>query len=142
MAGNGRNDPGERLFTLPQLAEMSSVDYRTLHNWQKRGMLRPSHREASGSGTASLFDEADALQVLILADLRQGGVEVRVLERVASKIRELAETSREQDLLLIAEETIFFGDIGELDQRLSHEGPNVVLSISRARHAVQQTLAA
>jgi len=49
-------------------------------------------------GTASLFDEADALQILILADLRQGGVEVRVLERVALKIRELGETSQPNEI--------------------------------------------
>ena len=57
------NRGAERVYTLPELAEISAIDYRTLHNWQKRGMLRASHTEANGSGTVNLFIATDAIQV-------------------------------------------------------------------------------
>lgn len=142
MARNGNNGTQDGIFTLPELAEMSEIDYRTLHNWQKRGMLRPSHVEANGSGTVSLFSETDAIQVLILAELRRAGVEVRILERIASKVREVAASPGEEDLLLIAEDAVLLRDIGELGQQLSREEPNVVLSISNARDTVGQARAA
>lgn len=142
MDGNGKAAPKERLFTLPELAEMSSIDYRTLHNWQKRGMLRPSHREANGSGTSSIFDATDALQVLILAELRLGGVEVKLLERIAPRVRELARSVNGKELLLISDDGVDLRDATELEDSLSLERPNLVLSISRARHAVQQAQAA
>jgi DNA-binding transcriptional MerR regulator len=142
VARNGNNGTQDGIFTLPELAEMSEIDYRTLHNWQKRGMLRPSHVEANGSGTVSLFSETDAIQVLILAELRRAGVEVRILERIASKVREVAASPGEEDLLLIAEDAVLLRDIGELGQQLSREEPNVVLSISNARDTVGQARAA
>lgn len=142
MDGNGQSAARERFFTLPELAEMSSIDYRTLHNWQKRGMLRPSHREANGSGTSSLFDAADALQVLILAELRLGGVEVKLLERIAPRVRELAASVNGKDLLLISDDGVDLRDAEELDGSLSRERPNLVLSISKARHAVAKAQAA
>jgi hypothetical protein len=141
MASNGQSAAKERFFTLPELAVMSSIDYRTLHNWQKRGMLRPSHREANGSGTSSLFDATDALQVLILAELRLGGVEVKLLERIALRVRELAASVNGKELLLISDDGVDLRDSKELDDSISRERPNVVLSISRARHAVEQAQA-
>jgi DNA-binding transcriptional MerR regulator len=142
MGGNGDSASTERFFTLPELAEMSSIDYRTLHNWQKRGMLRASHREANGSGTSSLFDATDALHVLILAELRLGGVEVALLERISSRVRELASSLNGKELLLISEERVDLRDAGDLDSGLSQDRPNLVLSIARPRRLVEQALAA
>jgi len=121
---------------------MSSIDYRTLHNWQKRGMLRPSHTEATGSGTASLFDETDAIQVLILAELRLGGIEVRLLERIAPQVRELTANLNGKDLMLISDDEVALHEAKELDDSLSRERPNLVLSISRARQTIAQSMAA
>lgn len=138
MSGNGKSARQERLFTLPELAEMSSIDYRTLHNWQKRGMLHPSSREANGSGTSSLFDAVDALQILILAELRLSGIEVKVLEQIAPRVRELAASVNGKELLHISAEGVALRDARELDGSLSRERPNLVLSISKARCAVEQ----
>ncbi len=142
MAGNGHSAPGRRLFTLPELAEMSSIDYRTLHNWQKRGMLSASHHQARGSGKPSLFDEIDAVQVMILAELRRAGVEVRALERISRSLRELVANKGGADFLLIAKDAVLLRDLSELEAQLSGEGPSVVLNISHARHTVGRARAA
>jgi len=142
MSGDADPVSSESLFTLPELADLSGVDYRTLHNWQKRGMLRPSSREATGSGSTSLFDAADALQVLILAELRLGGIEVSVLQKIAPRVHELAASVNGKELLLISDGRVDLRDAADLDSGLSDERPNLVLSISRARKAVEQARAA
>jgi len=142
MCGDADPVSSESLFTLPELADLSGVDYRTLHNWQKRGMLRPSRREATGSGSTSLFDAADALQVLILAELRLGGIEVSLLQRIAPRVHELAASVNGKELLLISDGRVDLRDAADLDSGLSDERPNLVLSISRARRVVEQARAA
>lgn len=142
MAGEHRDKAGAPVFTLPELAELSGTDYRTLHNWQRRGILRPSHREANGSGTVSLFDSTDALQVLVLTELRQSGVEVRVLGQIASQIRELASTMASDDLLLIYEQTVVARAPADLHNSISLDRPNVVLNLSRARGLLDRLSAA
>jgi DNA-binding transcriptional MerR regulator len=128
-----RPDPAPRVYTLPELAEICEVDYRTLHNWQKRGILSPSRQEANGSGTKNLFDEADALQVVILAELRKDGVEVRRLQAVAAKIRELIEEMAGDELLVISGDAVTLRRRTELEGRIPEDSPTMVLSLSPAR---------
>jgi len=56
MATNEAESPRQATFTLPELAELTGIDSRTLHNWMRRDVLAPSYQHASGSGTKNLFD--------------------------------------------------------------------------------------
>jgi DNA-binding transcriptional MerR regulator len=136
------NSGADRVYTLPELAKLSAIDYRTLHNWQKRGMLRASHRAVNGSGSANLFDETDALQLLILAELRKSGVEVRALELVAERVRELIGAINGEELLVISEDRVALKTAEELHQSVRGERPSVVLSVAgplRALRALAST---
>ena len=126
-----------RTYTLPQLAKISGTDYRTLHNWQKRGLLSPSHQLANGSGTTHLFVLEDALQILVLAELRQAGVEMRVLESVAGDLRRLVGQLDDQKVVVIGEELRVLDDARELDASLATSGPLVVYRPARAKEALQ-----
>ena len=75
----------DRTFTLPELASLVDIEYRTLHTWVGRGLLAASCQEAQGSGTRNLFDRSDALEASVLADLRRAGVELAKLEEVAAE---------------------------------------------------------
>jgi DNA-binding transcriptional MerR regulator len=135
---HGDGDATPRTYTLPQLAEISGIDYRTLHNWQKRGLLSPSHQLANGSGTTSLFVLEDALQILVLAELRQAGVEMRVLEAIADDLRGLVgQLGDERVLVVIGEKVQVLDDARELDASLRSSGPLVVYRPARARRALR-----
>jgi len=84
-------------LTLPQLASLTGVEYRTLHNWVNRGLITASQEQARGSGTQKIFTREDALTAYVFADLRRSGVELRKLEEVATELRR----QREVDVLLI-----------------------------------------
>ena len=93
--------PAERTFTLPQLASLVDVEYRTLHTWVRRGLLTASCQRAHGSGTRNLFDLADAHEAYVLADLRRAGVELAKLEAVAAQLRVTRADRAGHDVLLV-----------------------------------------
>lgn len=136
MGGERRVREARVAYTLPQLAEISAIDYRTLHNWQKRGMLRPSCQAANGSGTVNLFDEADALQILILAELRRAGVEVATLERIAPKIREQSAELNGEEVLVISEAGVVRERRSRLHAAVSADRPTLIFGAERVREAL------
>jgi hypothetical protein len=127
-----------RTFTLPQIAEIAAIDYRTLHNWQKRGMLRASHQTATGSGTTNRFTPTDALQVLILAELRRSGVEVKILESVADDVWDVAEkVDPDHQLLIVSHGSVSLSSDEDFGAHVADERPAVVLNIQGARRALE-----
>jgi len=74
------------LLTLPTVAGMVGVEYRTLHSWLKRGLLRPSHQESSGIGVPNLFSVDDAVQAKVVADLRSYGLPFERLAEAAEQL--------------------------------------------------------
>jgi DNA-binding transcriptional MerR regulator len=75
-----------KLLTLPQLAEIVDAEYRTLHSWLERGLLRPSVQASRGNGIPNLFSAQDAVRVKIIADLRQSGTSFERLHEAAAKL--------------------------------------------------------
>jgi DNA-binding transcriptional MerR regulator len=75
-----------RLLTLPELAQAIGVEYRTLHSWVGRGILRPSVQASRGAGVPNLFSTEDAVKAKVVADLRQTGVSFDMLKQTSQKL--------------------------------------------------------
>lgn len=125
-------------FTLPQLAELTGVDSRTLHNWMRRDILSPSRQRATGSGTRNLFDRRDALFLVMLAELRHGGADMSALERVAPELRDCAASSTGEELLMINGYVKPVEGTEQLTVDLDRNGPAFVYATSRAHRAVAE----
>jgi DNA-binding transcriptional MerR regulator len=82
----GGQGVASRLLTLPQVARIVGVGYRTLHSWLRRGLLRPSLQQSSGTGVPNLFSADDAVQIKVIADLRQTGVSFERLSEAAAQL--------------------------------------------------------
>jgi len=65
---------------------MVGVEYRTLHSWLQRGLLRPSVQESSGIGVPNLFSVEDTVRVKVIADLRSSGLS---FDRLGQAVTEL-----------------------------------------------------
>jgi DNA-binding transcriptional MerR regulator len=91
----------QRLLTLPQLARLADVQYRTLHTWVQRGVLEPSAQASDGTGTPNLFTVDDAVTTVIISDLRRGGVPFEVLKRAARTLSEHADALDDDALLMV-----------------------------------------
>ena len=74
-------EPG--LLTLPQIARVVGVEYRTLHSWIARGLLEPSLQKSRGTGSPNLFSRSDAVKAKIIAELRHAGLSFELLERAS-----------------------------------------------------------
>jgi DNA-binding transcriptional MerR regulator len=74
------------LLTLPQVARIVDVGYRTLHSWLRRGLVRPSLQQSSGTGVPNLFSLDDVVQIKVIAELRQSGVSFDRLSEAAAKL--------------------------------------------------------
>ncbi len=75
-----------RLLTLPQIAELVGVEYRTLHSWLQRGLLRPSLQASRGTGVPNLFSIEDAIRAKVIADLRQSGASFDRLQEATEQL--------------------------------------------------------
>lgn len=59
---------------MPKLAAAAGIEYRTAHVWMRRGLLKPSIREADGTGHPALFTAADCERARRLNALRDAGL--------------------------------------------------------------------
>lgn len=67
---------GRQVFGRPstQACEITGVDFRQLDHWARVGVLRPSLRDASGSGTTRRYSYLDLVALKAIKNLRGAGV--------------------------------------------------------------------
>jgi DNA-binding transcriptional MerR regulator len=132
----------DRTFTLPELASLVDVEYRTLHTWVRRGLLSASCQQAHGSGTRNLFGLDDALEAYVLADLRRTGVELSTLEAVATELRRSRVRRHERDAVLLVNGSVSMTDRDELAEAVGSMSPALVYDLKHASAGLRQRLPA
>lgn len=73
------------IATLPEAAEKAGVEYRTLHSWVERGLLKLS-RPPAGTGHPALLAETEVKLCAMLGRLRRAGCELPILEAALRSI--------------------------------------------------------
>lgn len=130
----------DRTFTLPELALLIEVEYRTLHTWVGRGLLSASREQAQGSGTRNVFDSGDAVEAYVLADLRRAGVELSRLEQVAAELRESRDDRGDGSVLLCINGSVFLASPEQLAEVVGRASPTLVYNLSHADVALEARL--
>lgn len=128
----------EETFTLPQLADLIGVEYRTLHTWLRRGLLVASCAKARGSGSRNVFDRKDALEALVLADLRRAGVELATLDQVAEALRAARSQRSRGGMLLLNGKVSFCSDEACLRSAIAESSPTLVYDVAHAEAALAE----
>jgi DNA-binding transcriptional MerR regulator len=126
-------------LTLPELAEVADVEYRTLHTWVKRGLVEPSVRRSAGTGTANLFSGTDAVAARVLADLRRAGLSMATLERASEALRENDRLLDRPGVLLVNGKVEVFSNTTSAAAALDRPGVSLVY---RTREALERVAAA
>lgn len=130
------------LLTLPQLARVIEVEYRTLHKWVSRGLLRPSMQASGGIGVPNLFNEHDAVLAKILGDLRRAGMSLELVEKTAP----LLEAHRAELLggafVLVNGKIEITRDLRKAQAALHEDGWTLVYHSAYARREVRLAVAA
>jgi DNA-binding transcriptional MerR regulator len=122
-------------LTLPEIAAAAEIEYRTLHMWLQRGLIRASLGSASGSGSSNFFDEADLLEARVLADLRRLGAEMSVLERTARALQEHPVRLAGNETLII-NGSVEIVPADEAAEKITKCSPSFVFATSHAKQAL------
>jgi DNA-binding transcriptional MerR regulator len=72
----------------PVACKVAGITYRQLDYWARTGLLEPSIREATGSGTQRLYSFTDILVLKVVKRLLDSGVSLHQIRTAVSHLRE------------------------------------------------------
>jgi DNA-binding transcriptional MerR regulator len=75
-------------FRGPQVCGIVGITYRQLDYWDRTGLSRPSLAKARGSGSQRLYSYRDLLELKVIKQLLDGGVNLRQARRAIECLRE------------------------------------------------------
>jgi DNA-binding transcriptional MerR regulator len=81
----------EQGYRVPDVCRIVGISYRQLDYWARTGLVRPSVKDARGSGTQRLYSFRDLAQLKVIKKLLDTGVGLQQVRRAMGTLRELKE---------------------------------------------------
>jgi len=72
----------------PEVARVVGITYRQLDYWARTGLVRPSVRDAGGSGTQRLYAFRDILVLKLIKNLLDTGVNLQQIRKAMDFLRD------------------------------------------------------
>jgi DNA-binding transcriptional MerR regulator len=82
----------EQGYRVPEVTRVVGISYRQLDYWARTGLVRPSIRDAGGSGTQRLYSFQDMLQLKVIKKLLDAGVELRRIRKAIDYLKAQGDT--------------------------------------------------
>lgn len=90
MGTAGVKSPLLSSFGATDVERVTGISRITLHAWDRSGFFRPSVAPGGkGTGNRRKYSFADVIALRVIKRLRDEGISLRSLRRVAAKVREL-----------------------------------------------------
>ena len=113
-------------FTGRRAAEIVGITYRQLDYWARTDLVRPSLRDASGSGTRRLYSYRDLLELRAIKTLLDAGIRLESVRQVFTYLRDqLGEDVTSANLVIQGSRSVLVQSDGELVDLL-REGQGVL----------------
>lgn len=80
--------PEDAGYRAPVVAKIVGITYRQLDYWARTGLVEPSVRSATGSGTQRLYGFRDILVLKVVKRLLDTGVSLQQIRQAISHLRE------------------------------------------------------
>lgn len=90
----------------PQVCAIVGITYRQLDYWARTGLLRPSLADAKGSGSQRVYSYRDVLELKVIKQLLDSGVNLQKARRAIEYLREAGEDISTANLVLAEENTV------------------------------------
>jgi DNA-binding transcriptional MerR regulator len=101
-------DPGFG-YRAPQVCRLVGITYRQLDYWARTDLLRPSAKEASGSGSQRLYSFTDLIQLKVIKRLLDAGMSLKRIRSAVEILRDQLESDRPlADVTLLSDGTTIF----------------------------------
>jgi DNA-binding transcriptional MerR regulator len=76
-------------YGVPEVLKVVKITYRQLDYWARTELVRPSIRDAEGSGTQRLYSFQDLLKLKIVKSLLDAGVSLQKIRKAIDTLEEL-----------------------------------------------------
>ena len=75
-------------YRVPEVCKVVGISYRQLDYWARTGLVRPSVRDAGGSGTQRLYSFEDLLQLRVVKTLLDTGISLQQIRKAIEYLKE------------------------------------------------------
>jgi DNA-binding transcriptional MerR regulator len=96
----------EQGYRGPQVCAIVGITYRQLDYWARTDLLRPSLADARGSGTQRLYSYRDLLELKVIKQLLDAGLNLREARRALDCLRQSGDDLATANLVLGAAGTV------------------------------------
>jgi DNA-binding transcriptional MerR regulator len=81
----------EQGYRVPEVTRIVGISYRQLDYWARTGLVRPSVKDAQGSGTQRLYSFQDLATLKLIKRMLDSGVSLQQIRRAMGTLKELKE---------------------------------------------------
>ena len=81
----------EQGYRVPEVTKIVGISYRQLDYWARTGLVRPSVRDAQGSGTQRLYSFQDLAVLKLIKRMLDSGVNLQQIRRAMATLKDLKE---------------------------------------------------
>jgi len=75
-------------YRVPEVCKVVGISYRQLDYWARTELVRPSIRDAGGSGTQRLYSFEDLLQLRVVKTLLDTGISLQQIRKAIEYLKE------------------------------------------------------
>ena len=96
-------------YRAHQVCRLVGITYRQLDYWARTDLLRPTAKEASGSGSQRLYSFTDLIQLKVIKRLLDAGMSLKRIRSAVEILRDQLESDRPlADVTLLSDGTTIF----------------------------------
>jgi DNA-binding transcriptional MerR regulator len=81
----------EQGYRVPEVTKIVGISYRQLDYWARTGLVRPSVKDAQGSGTQRLYSFQDLAVLKLIKRMLDSGVNLQQIRKAMATLRDLKE---------------------------------------------------
>ncbi|MFB3738108.1 MAG: MerR family transcriptional regulator [Candidatus Velamenicoccus archaeovorus] len=78
-------------YRVPEVCRIVGISYRQLDYWARTGLVRPSIRDAQGSGTQRLYSFRDLATLKLIKRMLDSGVNLQQIRKAMGTLKDLKE---------------------------------------------------
>ncbi len=79
----------EQGYRVPEVTKIVGISYRQLDYWARTGLVRPSVKDAQGSGTQRLYSFQDLAVLKLIKRMLDSGVNLQQIRKAMATLKEL-----------------------------------------------------
>ncbi len=107
-------DESGKGFRGPQVCQIVGITYRQLDYWARTNLLNPSLVKAKGSGTPRLYSYNDLLNLKVIKQLLDAGIQLRSARKAIQCLNDNKQQLSSANLVIGADSTVLIRNNEEL----------------------------